>query len=86
MDEDIVVEESLIKSIESRFVAVREEAPRRWLKLTYEKLKSKTLTLLHSGRQQLSNQPVKFTSQEHVEQVLRDHVVGVVSRKCVCHV
>ena len=28
----------------------------------------------------LPNQPVKFTSQEHVEEVLRDQVVGTASR------
>ena len=75
MDDDIVVEESLIKSVESRFWAVKEEAAARWLKLTYEKQKQKTVALLNSTKQQLSNQPSKFSSQEHVEQVLRDFMV-----------
>ena len=77
MDEDIVVEESLIKSVESRFLAVKEDAAKRWLKLTYEKQKNKAITSVNSAKQQMSSQTTKFSSHDHVEQVLKDHMVFI---------
>lgn len=75
-DEDIVIEETLLNEVEKRFIAVREMAESRLVKLTHEDIKRTLLMCMDSGRKQLTLQPIKFASRAQMEQVLDEHMVS----------
>ena len=76
VDEDVVVDASLLKEVDMRIKAVQEKSADRLLRLAYEKSRSKILGLLDAGRKQLNCQPVKYASQSHVEKALKEYTVG----------
>ena len=75
-DEDVLVDASLLKEVDSRIKAVQEKSADRLLRLAYENSRSKILGLLDAGRKQLNIQPVKYTSQAHVEKALKEYTVS----------
>ncbi len=77
VDEDVVVDASLLKEVDSRIKAVQEKSADRLLRLAYENSRSKILGLLDAGRKQLNIQPVKYASQAHVEKALKEYTVNV---------
>lgn len=76
VDEDVMVDASLLKEVDSRIKAVQEKSADRLLRLAYENSKSKILGLLDAGRKQLNIQPVKYASQAHVEKALKEYTVS----------
>lgn len=76
-DEDVLVDASLLKEVDSRIKAVQEKSADRLLRLAYENSRSKILGLLDAGRKQLNIQPVKYASQAHVEKALKEYTVSI---------
>lgn len=76
-DEEVSVDASLLKEVDSRIKAVQDKSADRLLRLAYENSRTKILGLLDAGRKQLNIQPVKYTSQAHVEKALREYTVGI---------
>ena len=77
VDEDVVVDASLLKEVNSRIKSVQEKSADRLLRLAYDNSRSKILGLLDAGRKQLSFQPVKYASQAHVEKALKEYTVSI---------
>lgn len=76
-DEEVSVDASLLKEVDSRIKAVQDKSADRLLRLAYENSRTKMLGLLDAGRKQLNIQPVKYTSQAHVEKALREYTVSI---------
>ena len=70
-----MLDASLLKEVDDRIKAVREKSADRFLRLAYENSRSKILVLLEAGRKQMNGQPVKYTSQAHVDKALREYTV-----------
>ena len=68
---------SLLKEVDSRIKAVQDKSADRLLRLAYENARTKMLGLLDVGRKQLNIQPVKYTSQAHVEKALSEYTVSI---------
>ena len=76
-DEEVSVDASLLKEVDSRIKAVQDKSADRLLRLAYENARTKMLGLLDAGRKQLNIQPVKYSSQAHVEKALREYTVSI---------
>lgn len=79
-DEEVSVDASLLKEVDSRIKAVQDKSADRLLRLAYENSRTKILGLLDAGRKQLNIQPVKYTSQAHVEKALREYTMFFVDK------
>lgn len=76
VDDDVIVDASLLKEVDMRIKAVQEKSVDRLLRLAYEKSRSKILGQLDAGRKQMNCQPIKYASQGHVEKALKEYTVS----------
>lgn len=76
VDDDVIVDASLLKEVDMRIKAVQEKSADRLLRLAYEKSRSKILGQLDAGRKQMNCQPIKYASQGHVEKALKEYTVS----------